>query len=141
MYSFIQDSVIFKITNSFNKDKLFAIRVEGHSDKRIPGPNILDNMDLSYQRAKQVTILLEDIIDNSNEIPISDKEKIKKKIRVAGFGSNEPNYKIQKLNGQYFVISIKDSKFKKGPFSLSKANEILFSSNRRVVINIIESGI
>jgi len=130
-----------KIAYSFKKDKLFAIRVEGHSDKRIPAPGQLDNMDLSYQRAKEVTALLEEIIDNSVLIPNLHKETIKKKIRVAGFGSNEPQFEIAIKNSQYFVVSKDDVNDIKGPFLYKEADNELLSSNRRVVINIIESSI
>jgi len=153
LYGFIEDSIYPKIIQSLDKESLISIRIEGHTDKRIPhfiyGRAWNDNMVLSFHRAKEVSNILDSIFVAkiyANELTPVQKDKLKKLIMVAGFGDNKPQYEVNLMNESYYVknvdLKINDTTNLEGPFEKrSAAIELAYKKNRRVVINIIERGI
>ena len=152
LYVLIQDSIFHKIVQSLDNESLIALRIEGHTDKRKPehreGRKWNDNMELSFYRAKEVANILDSIMVakiKAEELTLLQKDELQKRIRIAGFGENKPQSDFKLIKGDYYVFNV-DSKVDdptglEGPFNLSKAKDIAYQKNRRVVINIIERGI
>ena len=149
MYGFIQDSIFHKIVQSLDNEALIALRIEGHTDRRKPelieGRKWNDNMELSFYRAKEVANILDSIMVakiNVKELTLLQRDELKKRIHIAGFGENKPQFDVKLIKGDYYVFnvdSIVDDP--EGPYNLSAAIDIAYQRNRRVVINIIERGI
>ena len=149
LYGFIQDSIFYKIVLSLDNESLIALRIEGHTDKRKPesreGRKWDDNMELSFYRAKEVANILDSIMVakiKAEELTLLQRDELKKRIRIAGFGENKPQFDVKLIKGDYYVFnvdSIVDDP--EGPYNLSAAKHIAYQRNRRVVINIIERGI
>jgi len=169
LYTFIEYSVLSQIKKAFDDDVLIELRIEGHTDKRMPEPigdkkwyqfskerRWKDNMELSFFRAEGVAATLDKIIKKSFSEP--EQIKLNKMISIAGFGSNKPQYIHSRVEGMYYALnvdSIKTDSLKyynrikmypnkkiSGPFEKpAEARDLAYKMNRRVVINIIKRGI
>ena len=100
---------------------------------------------LAGKRGKEVANILDSIMVakiNVKELTLLQRDELKKRIHIAGFGENKPQFDVKLIKGDYYVFNV-DSivDYPEGPYNLSAAIDIAYQRNRRVVINIIERGI
>ena len=149
LYGLIQDSIFHKIVLTLDNESLIALRIEGHTDKRKPKPiegrKWNDNMELSFYRAKEVSNILDSIMVAKikvAELTPFQRDELKKRIRIAGFGENKPKFDIKLIKGDYYIFNVDSTGDDlEGPYNLLAAKDLAYKRNRRVVINIIKRGI
>tara|TARA_Y100001970_G_scaffold216938_1_gene265629 strand:+ start:78 stop:692 length:615 start_codon:yes stop_codon:yes gene_type:complete len=131
----ISDSLFPGIKEKFDNGKLRAVRIEGHTDIKQPGPRQLSNRELSLKRAFEVSKVFEDIAD---DIWV-DQNTLKNFLGMlspTGKGEYHQKYGYKKIGDEYFIFQNDTLKMeKKGPFyTRLEADSVSLMMNRRIEI-------